>query len=101
MALACVANIFLPVEKGCHPVRGCRFFCGPAKRTEAIAVMGKKDRAFAALPQVSLEQLVPPNHFYRHLERTLDLASSAIWSAMPTPISAARRSIRSSSSSCS
>lgn len=37
-------------------------------------MMGKKDRAFAPLPLVSLEQLVPPNHFYRHLERTLDLA---------------------------
>lgn len=36
-------------------------------------MMGKKDRAFAPLPPVSLEQLVPPDHFYRHLERTLDL----------------------------
>jgi len=24
--------------------------------------------------RVSLEDLVPPSHFYRHLERTLDLA---------------------------
>lgn len=37
-------------------------------------MMGKKDRAFAALPRVSLEQLVPPDHFSRQLERTLDLA---------------------------
>ena len=35
---------------------------------------GQKDRAFAALPPVSLEELVPPDHFYRHLERTLDLS---------------------------
>jgi transposase len=36
-------------------------------------MMGKKDRSFAALPPVTLENLVPPDHFYRHLERTLDL----------------------------
>ena len=27
-----------------------------------------------ALPPVTLEDLVPTDHFYRHLERTLDLA---------------------------
>jgi transposase len=36
-------------------------------------MMGIKERAFAALPPVTLEDLVPPDHFYRHLERTLDL----------------------------
>src|SRR5215208_6972014 len=36
-------------------------------------MMGIKERAFAPLPPVSLEDLVPPDHFYRHLERTLDL----------------------------
>ena len=36
-------------------------------------MMGKKDRVFAPLPPVSLEELVPPDHFYRHLERVLDL----------------------------
>jgi transposase len=36
-------------------------------------MMGQKDRSFAALPPVTLEDLVPPDHFYRHLERTLDL----------------------------
>ncbi len=35
--------------------------------------MGTKARAFAPLPPVSLDALVPPDHFYRHLERTLDL----------------------------
>jgi transposase len=35
--------------------------------------MGRKDRAFAALPPVTLEDLIPPDHFYRHLERALDL----------------------------
>jgi len=36
-------------------------------------MMGTKDRDFALLPPVSLEELVPSDHFYRHLERTLDL----------------------------
>ena len=36
-------------------------------------MMGTKARVFAPLPPVSLEDLVPPDHFYRHLERTLDL----------------------------
>ena len=36
-------------------------------------MMGTKERAFGPLPPVSLEDLVPPDHFYRHLERTLDL----------------------------
>ncbi len=36
-------------------------------------MMGTKARAFAPLPPVSLEDLVPPDHFYRRLERTLDL----------------------------
>src|SRR5215211_7217562 len=37
-------------------------------------MMGMKARLFAPLPPVSLEELVPPNHFYRHLEYALDLA---------------------------
>src|SRR3954465_5264876 len=36
-------------------------------------MMGSKERAFGPLPPVSLEDLVPSDHFYRHLERTLDL----------------------------
>src|SRR5918996_3335068 len=36
-------------------------------------MMGTKARAFASLPPVTLEDLVPPDHFYRHLERSLDL----------------------------
>jgi transposase len=35
--------------------------------------MGKKDRAFSPLPPVTLEELVPADHFYRHLDRALDL----------------------------
>src|SRR5687767_13347021 len=37
-------------------------------------MMGTKLRAFGPLPPVSLEDLVPPDHFYRHLERSLDLS---------------------------
>jgi transposase len=37
-------------------------------------MMGSKQRAFAPLIHVSLEELVPHDHFYRHLERTLDLS---------------------------
>jgi transposase len=37
-------------------------------------MMGKKERHFAPLIHVSLEELVPHDHFYRHLERTLDLS---------------------------
>src|SRR5215213_11606319 len=36
-------------------------------------MMGSKERAFGPLPPMTLEDLVPPAHFYRHLERTLDL----------------------------
>src|SRR5260221_12609120 len=37
-------------------------------------MMGTKARLFASLTTVSLEELVPHDHFYRHLERTLDLS---------------------------
>src|SRR5215467_6164734 len=37
-------------------------------------MMGSKQRAFALLIHVSLEDLVPHDHFYRHVERTLDLS---------------------------
>ena len=37
-------------------------------------MMGRKERSFASLTNVSLEALVPHDHFYRHLEKTLDLS---------------------------
>lgn len=37
-------------------------------------MMGIKVRAFGPMPPVSLDELVPPDHFYRQLERTIDLA---------------------------
>jgi transposase len=41
---------------------------------KATVMMGTKERSFAPLINVSLEDLVPADHFYRHLERTLDLS---------------------------
>ncbi len=37
-------------------------------------MMGSKQRQFAPLIHVSLEELVPADHFYRRLEQTLDLS---------------------------
>jgi transposase len=37
-------------------------------------MMGTKDRSFAPLERVSLEELVPQDHLYRRLERILDLS---------------------------
>src|SRR5215204_4339944 len=37
-------------------------------------MMGTKERAFGPLPPVSLDDLIPPDHVYRHLERSLDLS---------------------------
>ncbi len=37
-------------------------------------MMGTKARIFGPLQQLSLEDLVPTDHFYRHVERTLGLA---------------------------
>jgi len=37
-------------------------------------MMGFKPRVFTPLTAVSLDDLVPADHFYRHLERTLDLS---------------------------
>ncbi len=36
--------------------------------------MGIKERSFQPLVDISLEFLVPENHFYRHLDTSLDLS---------------------------
>jgi hypothetical protein len=36
--------------------------------------MARKARCFTPVPAVSLEELVPADHFYRHVERVLDLS---------------------------
>src|SRR5258708_12545514 len=37
-------------------------------------MMGLKERTFAPLTVVSVEELVPQDHFYRHLHKVLDLS---------------------------
>ena len=37
-------------------------------------MMGIKERAFGPLPPVTLDDLIPPDHFYRLLEQSLDLS---------------------------
>ena len=37
-------------------------------------MMGTKLRDFAPLPNLSLEELVPKDNFYRYLDRKLDLS---------------------------
>jgi transposase len=37
-------------------------------------MMGFKERTFGPLVAVSLEELVPQDHFYRHVQRVLDLS---------------------------
>jgi transposase len=37
-------------------------------------MMGTKERSFAPFVKVSLEELVPHDHFYRHLDHVLDLS---------------------------
>ena len=41
---------------------------------EVMVMMGTKARLFAPIAVVSLEDLVPSNHFYRHLDHVLDLS---------------------------
>ena len=37
-------------------------------------MMGIKERCFQPVERVTLEDLVPADHFYRHLDRTFDLS---------------------------
>jgi transposase len=37
-------------------------------------MMGQKERQFTPLEHLTLEDLVPPSHFYRWLDRRLDLS---------------------------
>jgi hypothetical protein len=39
-------------------------------------MMGSKARLFAPVVVASLDELVPPTHFYRHLDRVVDLSQS-------------------------
>lgn len=55
-------------------------------------MMGKKERSFAHVIHASLEELVPVDHFSRHLERTLDLSFVRDF-VQPTSASLGRPSI--------
>jgi hypothetical protein len=65
-------------------------------------MMGTKIRNFAPLPrEVSLEDLVPKDNFYRRLEATLNLSFvKGISSRITTLVQAVRASILWSSSVC-
>src|SRR5262245_23398618 len=44
------------------------------RKRKTTPMMGTKERHFAPQINASLEDLVPADHFYRHLERKLDLS---------------------------
>lgn len=52
-------------------------------------MMGFKERTFAPLVAVSLEELVPQEHFYRHVQREESRSSDPV--LLPTSISEPRR----------
>jgi transposase len=56
-------------DNKCYVVYQCALPFG-----KITLMMGTKQRNFAPLTHISLEELVPADHFYRHLERTLDLS---------------------------
>src|SRR5262249_24772693 len=51
---------------------------GPPARastqSKGSSMMGTKARVFMPITALSLDELVPADHFYRHVDRTLDLA---------------------------
>jgi hypothetical protein len=64
-------------------------------------MLGIKVRQVIPAPAVSLEELVPLDHFYRHLEQVLDLTFVAGGCKMAMPPMGGQALIPSSSSSCS
>ena len=74
-------------------------------------MMGIKERSFGPLPDLSLEELVSEENFYRRLQSTLDLSfayrarwtsrSSGSWYVLSMPAKVVLRWIRSCSSSSS
>ena len=70
-----VCNLPSPLKKSLLKGRlGGGKLGGNLRLRRVAAMMGTKERAFAPLVAVSLEALVPQDHFYRHLQRTLDLS---------------------------
>jgi transposase len=50
------------------------FLPHPHRRRRCTTMMGTKIRNFAPLADLSLEELVPKDNFYRRLDATLDLS---------------------------
>src|SRR5271165_2135916 len=46
---------------------------------DVSTMMGAKERAFAPVTAISLDTVVPTDHFYRQLEHTLDLSFVRDW----------------------
>src|SRR5260370_6239992 len=65
-------NYFIHPREGMRLTREERMGCNG--EGGASIMMGFKKRAFATLVDVSLEELVPQDHFYRHLQKVLDLS---------------------------
>src|SRR5260370_38660753 len=65
-------NYFIHPREGMRLTREERMGCNG--EGGAIIMMGFKERAFAPVVAVSLEELVPQDHFYRHLQKVLDLS---------------------------
>ena len=66
---------------------------------DSHAMLGTKARVFAPLCNRSIEDLVPADKFYRHLEAKPTWASSATWSAQRIRNAVAHPSTRRSTSS--
>jgi transposase len=55
-------------------MRGARLSSVSRQKGDGIAMMGSKARIFTPISVVSLDALVPADHFYRHLDQKLDLS---------------------------
>jgi hypothetical protein len=64
-------------------------------------VLGTKMRRFTSVQALSLDDLVPADHFYRHLEQALDLTFVHHWVQDDYAAAGRPASIRSSFSSSS
>src|SRR5215216_2904095 len=60
-------------------MRGCRFLCWTRHAAGTAGDDGPHGASVRSLPPGTLEDLVPPDHFYRHLERRLDLGFVRDW----------------------
>jgi transposase len=57
-----------------YNMRGVSLSSVSERKGDDHAMMGSKARIFTPISVISLEDLVPADHFYRHLDRKLDLS---------------------------